>query len=68
MPTVYTHAPLPVIRAYIVGEDESTEYVCPTCHDTYHARYKGFEGWAVTTEDDLSIPYCEDCGAEIDGE
>lgn len=63
MPIVHTPAATPVIRAYIVGEDESTEYVCPACHA---AHYEG-GGWAVTTEDGLDIPACDKCGVEIDG-
>ena len=63
MPTVHTLPSLPVIRAYIVGEGEDTMYVCPACHA---AHYEG-EGWAVTTEDGLDIPACDECGAEIDG-
>jgi hypothetical protein len=67
MPTSYTPAPLPVIRAYIVGEDESTEYVCPTCHAAHYACFEGGAGWAVTSDDGLHIPACDNCGAEIDG-
>jgi len=57
----------PTIRAYVVGENESTEYVCPTCHAAHYACFEGEEGWAVTSEEGLHIPYCDECGAEIDG-
>ena len=67
MPTVHTTETLPVIRAYIVGEGDNTGYVCPACHATHYAASETEEAWPVTT-DGLDIPYCEDCGAEIDGE
>jgi len=62
-----TATPTPTIRAYIVGENESTKYVCPTCYATRYAGFEGGEGWAVTSEDGLDIPACDNCGAEIDG-
>jgi hypothetical protein len=57
----------PTIRAYIVGENENTGYVCPACHAAHYAAFEVEEAWAVTANDGLDIPYCEDCGVEIDG-
>ena len=56
-------APTPTIRAYIVGEGEDTAYVCPACHAAHHHS----DGWAVTTEEGLEIPACDECGVTIDG-